>query len=550
MPFQTFMWINHIHKHSINLIMIRWICIFILFCFPFWISCGTDSSAEIPPERDTLINSKNAYSVLFFDSSSLEKFINERNLSDSFAVWMRDFYNVRNYQSAWFDTSGMNEQTLSFWNLQRNYIAYSKDSALFNPGLQKLMDSVEQYNETGFLPGDSLLNFELGLTYQFFRYAVRAYRGNRDLNPEDLKWFIPRKRTGIISMLDSISSGKSKDITDYEPVNRQYGLLRSFLQKYSEIHEQGGWKMIPLDKGKFVPGDSAPAIILIKFRLQLTGDYTEKDTTPIYNDSLLVAVKNFQERVGLQPDGVIGAGTIREMNIPLNERVKQILINLERLKWIPAEPKSDYLLINIPEYKLHIYENGRYTHNMRVVVGSTQHNTVIFTGALKYVVFSPYWNVPPGILKNEVLPGIQRDPSYLARHRMEWHNGYVRQKPGPANSLGLVKFLFPNNYNIYLHDTPSKNLFQAGDRAFSHGCIRVAEPKMLAQWLLRNEPKWNEDSITKAMNAGKERYVTLATEVPVFIGYFTAWVDRQGRINFRKDVYGHDKILGQKLFSR
>jgi murein L,D-transpeptidase YcbB/YkuD len=187
---------------------------------------------------------------------------------------------------------------------------------------------------------------------------------------------------------------------------------------------------------------------------------------------------------------------------------------------------------------------------MNVVVGTATNSTVIFTGNLKYVVFSPYWNVPPGILKKEVLPGIARDPSYLSRHNMErYGNGQVRQKPGPRNSLGLVKFLFPNNYSIYLHDTPSKNLFKEDKRAFSHGCIRVSEPAWLATWLLRADSTWTDAAIDKAMHASKEKYVTLKNEIPVFIGYFTAWVDREGRLNFRDDIYGHDKKMMEKMFN-
>jgi murein L,D-transpeptidase YcbB/YkuD len=177
------------------------------------------------------------------------------------------------------------------------------------------------------------------------------------------------------------------------------------------------------------------------------------------------------------------------------------------------------------------------------------HNTVIFNGNLKYVVFSPYWNVPPSIIQKEVVPGIKRNKNYLANHNMEWNSGAVRQKPGPRNSLGLVKFLFPNSYNIYLHDTPSKSLFSESTRAFSHGCIRLAEPKRLAEYLLRNDPGWNEASITKAMNSGKEKYVALKQTIPVFIGYFTAWVDRDGKLNFRDDIYGHDKEMAEHLFA-
>ncbi|HTD93164.1 MAG TPA: L,D-transpeptidase family protein, partial [Chitinophagaceae bacterium] len=167
-----------------------------------------------------------------------------------------------------------------------------------------------------------------------------------------------------------------------------------------------------------------------------------------------------------------------------------------------------------------------------------------------YIVFSPYWNVPPSIIKNEVVPGIKKNKNYLANHNMEWNNGAVRQKPGPANSLGLVKFLFPNSYNIYLHDTPSKSLFSETNRAFSHGCIRLSEPKKMATYLLRKDPAWTNEKITKAMNSGTEKYVTLNPTIPVFIGYFTAWVDSEGRLNFRDDIYGHDKKMAEKMFEQ
>jgi murein L,D-transpeptidase YcbB/YkuD len=188
-----------------------------------------------------------------------------------------------------------------------------------------------------------------------------------------------------------------------------------------------------------------------------------------------------------------------------------------------------------------------------VVVGKEGHNTVIFTGNLKYIVFSPYWNVPTSIVRNEVLPGMKRNKNYIASHNMEI-TGYsgnlpiVRQKPGPKNSLGRVKFLFPNSYNIYLHDTPSKSLFSENSRAFSHGCIRLGEPAKLAQFLLRKDSSWTDEKIQKAINSGKEQYVTLKNPVPVYIGYFTAFVDRKGRLNFRDDIYGHDERMGKMMF--
>jgi len=270
----------------------------------------------------------------------------------------------------------------------------------------------------------------------------------------------------------------------------------------------------------------------------------------LFNTETQQAVKAFEKRYGLKEDGIITTAVINEMNKPIKDKLQQILINMERIRWMPVAPATDYILVNIPEYRLHVYTNGNYDWSMNVVTGSVVHNTVIFSGALKFVVFSPYWNITPAIIKAEVIPGMARNKNYLASHNMEWNNGAVRQLPGPKNSLGLVKFLFPNSYNIYLHDTPAKSLFGESSRAFSHGCIRLSEPKKMAQYLLRNDAAWDSVKITKAMNAGKEQYVTLKQTIPVFIGYFTAWVDRDGKLNFRDDVYGHDKKMAARLFGK
>ena len=361
--------------------------------------------------------------------------------------------------------------------------------------------------------------------------------------------FIPRKKINPVAVLDSLIKNKGKNVEEYEPVNRQYNLLKNYLLKYYIIKRNGGWQKINAEKKSYKLENSSATIALIKKRLLMEGDLTQNDTTGVFDTATQNVVKNFQHRYGLKEDGVADSSIINEMNKPVDEAIRKILINMERIRWVPALPTTDYLLVNIPEFRLHAYEKGNYQWSMNVVVGSEMHSTVIFTGTLKYVVFSPYWNVPASILKNEILPAISRNKNYLAAHNMEWNGNTVRQKPGPGNSLGLVKFLFPNSYNIYLHDTPSKSLFDENKRAFSHGCIRLSEPKKLAVFLLRNDKNWDSQKITKAMNAGKEQYVTLKEPVPVFIGYFTSWVDRNGKLNFRDDVYGHDKKMSDHLFA-
>ena len=515
-------------------------------------ACKNKSNQGIVEKRDTTINAANAYNGLFLDSIKLENFIKANHYDDSLANQFRSFYNSRNYQYAWFTADGEAEQASHFINLQNDFIAYSRDSTLYNPILQKIVDTLNSADSTYRLPDTTRLTTELLFTYQFFRYAEKAYLGDNKLSTTDLKWFIPRKKLDMVGLLDSVlKPGVNGDI--YEPVNRQYKLLKKELIRYSAIQKDGGWQPVSTTQTKFTRGMSDLAITAIKKRLHLTGDLIGSDTTDLFNDSLEVAVKRMQRRYGMKEDGVIGGATLREMNQSIDHRIRQLLINLERLRWVPEEINSDYLLVNIPQFKLHVYEKGKLSFSMNVVVGSLQHNTVIFNGDLKYVVFSPYWNVPVSIVKNEIMPGIKKNINYIAKHNMEI-TGYsgnvpnVRQKPGANNSLGKVKFLFPNSYNIYLHDTPAKSLFGETSRAFSHGCIRLGEPRKLAEFLLRNDSSWTNEKMQQSMNQDKEKYITLSKPVPVFIGYFTAWVDSNGLLNFRDDVYGHDARLAEKMF--
>ncbi|HEY0730828.1 MAG TPA: L,D-transpeptidase family protein, partial [Chitinophagaceae bacterium] len=249
------------------------------------------------------------------------------------------------------------------------------------------------------------------------------------------------------------------------------------------------------------------------------------------------------------------AQLIKELNVPVEKRIEQLLVNMERVKEMPVESGGTRLVANIPEFKLHVYEGDRHVFDMAIVVGTQGNKTVVFNDVMQHIVFSPYWNVPQSIVKNEILPAMRKNRGYLSRNGYEQtgtENGLpvIRQKPGAKNALGKVKFLFPNSHNIYFHDTPAKSLFEMRKRAFSHGCIRLSEPKKLAEYLLRNDPEWTSAKIDKAMNAGKESWVKLNEPVAVAITYFTAWVDKQGVLNFREDIYGHDKQLAKRVAKR
>lgn len=516
----------------------------------FFTCTNNEKQTTVVQPRDTTITIANSYTELFFDSTEMESFISKEGMADSLADQIRNFYNGRNYQFAWFDSTGIAEYAHSFLSLQNQYIAYAKDSSIYTPFLERLRDSLTTDSTTFKIANDERLKTELELTEGFFRYAAKAYQGSSSINLKDLGWFIPRKKINLVNYLDSIvKKNNGKNLTNYEPVNRQYNLLKDYLLKFYEIQKSGGWDSVITDKKSLREGDDVLVIKKIKQRLHYSGDLVVNDTSSLFTPALKEAVKSYQQRFGLTEDGVIGQSLLASMNEPVSKRIQKILINMERIRWTPADPPPDYLLVNIPAFKLYVYEKGSLAWSMNVVVGAVAHNTVIFRGDMKYVVFSPYWNVPPGILKNEVLPGIKKNKNYLANHNMEWNNGAVRQKPGPKNSLGLVKFLFPNSYNIYLHDTPSKSLFGETNRAFSHGCIRLSEPKRLAEYLLRSDSSWTSDKITKAMNSGKEQFVSLKQPMPVFIGYFTSWVGSDGKLNFRNDIYGHDKKMAAQLFS-
>jgi murein L,D-transpeptidase YcbB/YkuD len=281
-------------------------------------------------------------------------------------------------------------------------------------------------------------------------------------------------------------------------------------------------------------------------------------------------LKAFQSAQGLKPDGALGAETVKLLNVPVDQRIKQIILNMERWRWIPKSFEEDYLIVNIPEYRLRVYEKGREQLSMNVIVGKTMNSTPIFSDKMENVVLAPYWNVPASIVRDELGPKISADPGYLDRSNMELVDAkgnqvspskvewgtvtrenwkyILRKKPGPKNDLGDVKFIFPNTNDIYLHDTPHDELFSQTKRDFSHGCVRVEKPLELAEYLLR-PVGWNMSKIQSTIAGGVEKHVKLKQVLPVYLVYFTAWVDDSGNVHFRDDIYGHDRTLAQQYFN-
>jgi murein L,D-transpeptidase YcbB/YkuD len=280
-------------------------------------------------------------------------------------------------------------------------------------------------------------------------------------------------------------------------------------------------------------------------------------------------VRRFQRRHGLTDDGVVGARLVAELNVPVAARIRQIELNMERWRWLPRDLGDPHILVNIPEMRLDVREHGTVPVSMRVVVGKEDTPTPIFNHQMTYLVFAPYWNVPDDIAQKETLPAVMKDPTFLERSNMEVvdkagqtvdpasidldqpQKYRFRQRPGTSNSLGLVKFMFPNQYNVYLHDTPADSLFARASRSLSHGCVRLEHPEKLAEYVLRDQPEWTPDRISEAMHSGAEQIVKLKTPLPVYLGYWTARVAADGVVQFRKDVYGIDDrqatTLGDRL---
>src|SRR6185436_15760350 len=323
---------------------------------------------------------------------------------------------------------------------------------------------------------------------------------------------------------------------------------------------------------KLVPGVRSESVSRLKARLRAEGDLPAPVETPpsngttppgtpqsgrpnaddyVFDNSVTAAVARFQKRYGLEVTGKVDEDTLAEMDVPAAARVRQIELNLERWRWMPSDLGERYIRVNIPEFKMALIDHGKPELEMRVVVGKAQQNrTPVFSDKMTYLELNPAWNIPTGIAEEEILPKAAVDPGYLASHNIEvvqeGSQTRLRQRPGPDNPLGQVKFMFPNDFDIYLHDTPADHLFAEAERDLSHGCIRLERPMDLAHVLLKGS-EWTPEKLQEALATGEQKTITLPHPLPVHLLYFTAWVEKDGTVEFRRDVYGHDAKLAKAL---
>ena len=514
------------------------------------------SSFGYSKNRMILENNTTLLSIhLNFMSKPVLSPINSAVLSDFFKKYpdlkkyqdqVSELYKKRSYNSIWYQNDKINEF---------GFLLYQKLNSTYEEGVDIKMpyiDKIDQVFDESATKKISDSDTEIMLTSMYIIYAKKIYEGLDDDTVKKTGWFLPKKKISYDGVLDSIMANPSLLSKNDEVLFYQYYRLQEVLKKYRQIEKDNTWTTITKDSPykDLRPDDSSSTIGQVRHRLFVIGDLKNDSKSNKYDQELMDGVMIYKLRYGLTPNYIITEDHIKQMNEPIGNRIKTLMLNMERCRWIPPSlTKADeYVMVNIPSFRLFFVKNGKYDLVSEVFVGTELTKTIIFSGKIDRIVFSPYWYVPQSIIKNELKSQMAENKNYLAEHNMEWNNGQVRQKPGPNNSLGLVKFLFPNPNDIYLHDTPAKSLFQFEKRTFSHGCINVKKAKELAIAILKDNPEWPIDKINKAMDGTKETPYILPKKIPIYIGYFTAWVDEKGNVSFFQDVYDRDANLDKILF--
>jgi L,D-transpeptidase YcbB len=423
------------------------------------------------------------------------------------------------------------------------------------------------------------VKFDAALTICVMRYVSDLHIGKVNPKHFDYGFDVDVKKYDLPEFLKENvvdAPDVSANLVQIEPPYPGYQRTLQALQTYIELAKKDDGEQLPAVKKPIAPGDPYAGLPRLVRLLTLLGDLPADANVPtdatIYQGPLVDAVKSFQARYGRTVDGQIGPQTVSDLNVPLSARVREMQLTLERWRWLPVVLHASPIVANVPEFRLRAYdENYKITLTMNVVVGKAyDHDTPVFRDTMQYVVFRPYWNVPYSIAKAEMLPRIARDPNYLAAKGFQVVDSrqqvvtsgavtddvlaqlragklFIRQNPGPKNSLGLVKFIFPNSYNIYMHDSPEQQFFSRSRRDFSHGCIRLEKPADLAVWVLRENPGWDMDHVRAAMNGSPNQQVNLTHPIPVLIVYATVIVTEDGRVHFYDDIYGHDTTLDKVL---
>jgi len=482
--------------------------------------------------------------------------------------FIKDFYAARNYRPAWTSPDSVVALQQAITNSWRDGLQ-SADFHAVSLGIEPSRD-VEQI---------TAVERDIIQTDAFVRLLYQLYFGKVDPVKVDPNWNFQRRlpngeALSIIS--NAIENGEVAELTAFaRPKDARYDQLRRLLVRMVGHLRAGGWPRIP-QGGTLKLGDSDARVTVLRRRLSITGEFgpnAQSETPEIYDPALQQAVQKFQTLNGIDADGVVGPATVAALNVSAQQRVDQIRVNMERSRWIlPAlQGQRDLVVVNAAGFYLWLFLDGQFVWGTEVITGKPYHKTPVFTEMMTYVVLNPDWTVPRSILRNEIFPKAKADPSYLAAKNydlvssngdkvsptsLDWTTLTAKQfpyrvvqRPGPRNALGLVKFIFPNRFNVYLHDTPSRQLFSKTGRAFSHGCIRVKDPLKFAELVFGQRNGWSRETIDQVIASGKQRRVNLKKPLKVAILYWTVDPGRDGEIYFYKDIYGRDAKLLKALNS-
>ncbi|RUM70748.1 MAG: hypothetical protein DSZ07_01870 [Sulfurovum sp.] len=517
--------------------------------------------------------------------------------------FLRNFYYKNNYQPLWIDNSGLKPKKYQelFFNINNDITLNSNGHILKKTEiLKKEIDNN--------ITKEEIFRMEVQLTslyYEFLKHTIygeiqwKNFSGklhNLKRYRIDAKWLETRPKFNLQKLL--LNPSISNTIAEIQPKNFGYQKLLEGLKKLHNIKKSGGWKKLPYFK--VLKLESTGEVVLkLRERLKASGDYipcetnnttssTKKvnnenntsfeepyiDPNAIFGECLDKAVKHFQKRHGLEVDGIVGKGTQRALNISVDEKINKILLNIDRIKWLPRHENKRYLIVNLPEFMLHYIEDKKVKKNIRVIIGDKKHPTPIFSQKISYVVLNPYWKIPPGIVRREIIPHMIKNRYYLRKQGIIAHRTWsehskvinvtnlyweqylwkgvkfpyrLMQPPGPKNALGKIKFKFPNQFAVYLHDTPTRHLFKKDFRAFSHGCIRVAEPRSLLETIASFNKNIQMDKADKILKGKRKVQYNIKNKLPIYLIYLTAGMNDDNQLEFRNDIYRYDEFMKRSI---
>ncbi len=506
------------------------------------------------------------YLTNWLDTLKIEEYVEREDIQEPIYEELRRFYKFNLYQLAWSnkDTPNSNSKALL------GALAEAKEHGL-NPDdydLRELVYKTQQvYSRRRQVNLIEVIQLDMNMSIAYLKYTQHLFNGR--LNPEVLggEWEVENKNSELAAYLAGKDVGEV--LAMVVPKIEGYSQLKEQLANFRSIAERGGWNTID-EATDIKEGDRNDDVYYLRQRLERTGDLTrslskQSGNTSYWDAALTEAMRNFQRRHGLEVTGLLDPPTLREINRPVEERIEQIKVNLERLRWMPRRLEEDRIMINVPAYSLKLYYGNRLESEHRVLVGQEFSPTPIFQADLDYIVFSPSWNVSGTIFYRELLPEAKKDPDFLRNNgyelyasiddvgkrpldidRIDWSrfsNEYphfkVVQRPGPGKEVGQIKFVLPNDFNIFLSDASSENLFDRAKRDLNYRCISVENASELAVTLL-DDRKWKIGKVNESMQSEVPVKASLKEKLPVYITYRTAWVDENGQVNFRRDVYGYD----------